>query len=234
MVAEDKMEPVGASVTVLPARARKAERNSLPEALSSVPDAPRYATFLTDLRSAVCEVERLQASIRQRQTLVGDGVEVGTAQVQSRPARISPDALLPAGEGLENPLLGDEDPLDANAPGVSYRLEAMYFVARRVVSDATADTLLKEVVEYAIQLGHYRFSLLAACEMRAVSNADGARGKIVDAALKEGDYAFALMAAELIENRSASDGAKTKVIKALRGAGKTGPAGRAIYTPGNT
>jgi hypothetical protein len=229
MVAEEKVAPAAASVTVLPVRARKEERMSLPEALASVPEAPRYATFLSDLRMAVGEVERLQGAIRQRQSLVGDGVEVGMAQVQARPARISADALMPPDEVIDGPLLADAS-ADTSGPGISYRLEAMYFVARRVVSDATADNLLKEVVEYAIQLGHYRFSLLAACEMRAVSNADGARGKIVEAALKEGDFAFALMAAELIENRSSADGAKGKVIKALRGAGKGSTMARIPYS----
>jgi hypothetical protein len=230
MVAEDKVESATTTVTVLPARARKAERNGLPEALTSVPEGSQYATFLTDLRSAVCELERLQGAIRQRQSLVGDGVEMGMAQIQTRPARLSPDALTAMEDTLAGPMLNDNSLLDGSSPGISYRLEAMYFVARRVVSDATADNLLKEVVEYAIQLGHYRFSLLAACEMRAVSNADAARGKVVEAALKEGDFAFALMSAELIENRSSADGAKGKVIKALRGAGKGSTMARIPYS----
>jgi len=137
MVAEDKIEPATASVTVLPVRGRKAERASLPEALSSVPDAPRYATFLTDLRSAVCEVERLQASIRQRQNLVGDGVEVGTAQLQARPARISADALIPADTALDGPLLTDGETLDkklslVDAHGQTALYDAVYLGIEKV------------------------------------------------------------------------------------------------------
>ena len=191
--------------------------------------ASPYATFLTDLRDAVSEVDRLQTSIRQRQSLVGDGVEVGAARIQSRPPRLSAESLAPIVAALGVPLL-EADGGEDGAPGVSYRLEAMYFVARRVVSDATADALFKEVVDYAIQLGHYRFALLVACEMRAVSNADGARAKVVDASLKEGDFAFALLAAELIENRSVADGAKGKVIKSLRNAGKGSSGVRLPYS----
>lgn len=235
MVAEEKTDSQEVSsipVAALSKSSRKEGRAELPEIFASRREASPYRTFLTDLRSAVGEVERLQAAIRQRQCLVGDGVEVGTAQIQARPARLSAEVLAPVEEALTGPLLEGESSTDG-VPGVSYRLEAMYFVARRVVSDATADNLLKEVVEYSIQLGHYRFGLLAACEMRAVSNADGARGKVVEAALKEGDFAFALMAAELIENRSSADGAKGKVIKALRGVGKNGSVSRISYSSGS-
>ncbi len=228
MVAEEKGQSPAPQPTLL-SRTPGKEEPGLPQVFASPLETPRYVTFLSDLRDAVSEVERLQGAIRQRQNLVGDGVEVGTARVQARPARISSEALATTEETLGGPLLENE-PHEDGTPGVSYRLEAMYFVARRVVSDATADNLLKEVVEYAIQLGHYRFALLAACEMRAVSNADGARGKVVEAALKDGDFAFALMAAELIENRSSADGAKGKVIKALRGVGKNGSSVRIPYS----
>lgn len=228
MVTTDENQTAApASVEV---RAVQAARPVAAPAASIASEGTTYATFLTDLREVVGELERLQGGIRQRQTLVGDGVEASAAKVQARPPRLSAEALALDFNALGAPLLADSSPAEDGRPGISYRLEAMYFVARRVVSDATADTLCKEVVEYAIQLGHYRFALLVACEMRTVANADNARGRVVEAALKEGDYAFALVASELIENRSTADGAKGKVIKALRGAGKSAPSARTPYS----
>lgn len=228
MVTTDEKQP--AAPPSVEVRTAQVVRPVATPPASIASETTTYATFLTDLREVVGELERLQGGIRQRQTLVGDGVEASAAKVQSRPPRLSAEALALDFNALGAPLLADSTPTEDGKPGISYRLEAMYFVARRIVSDATADTLCKEVVDYAIQLGHYRFALLAACEMRAVANGDHARGRVVEAALKEGDYAFALIASELIENRATADGAKGKVIKALRGAGKNASSARVPYS----
>ena len=228
MVTKD--EELVAAPPAIEVRTAKVVRPMVAHVAPIAAERTNYDTFLGSLREVVSELEHLQAGIRQRQALVGDGIEAGTAKVQSRAPRLSAEVLANDFTALGAPLLPDSSPLEDGKPGISYRLEAMYFVARRVVSDATADTLFKEVIDYSIQLGQYRFAVLVACEMRAVSNADNARGKVVEAALKEGDFAFALVASELIENRSTADGAKSKVIKALRGAGKNASPIRVPYS----